>query len=285
MPANDNAFKTIVQYQPQEFVSKFLPGAVYVGMLPTELSREPLRADALLRVRYPADNGEEYALHLEVQTGADPEMPRRLCTYSVLASARDRLPVHSVVIYLEPCATPVSPWRQIGPNGPILEYHFHVMRLWEESLDDWLAAGFAGMMIFAPLLKGASINRMEEIAEAVGHIPDPEQRKNSLHYLVHFADRAFGQQAVLDYLRGHPMFDQIIAESGFYKEILQRGEIETRRSDILAIVADRFPYLENDAQEYLQKIADTATLREALLNIARASDEISARTALGLPQP
>ena len=59
MASNDSAFKLLVQYQPQQYVDRFFPfpGAVYAGMLPTELAREPLRADVLLRVRYPATNG------------------------------------------------------------------------------------------------------------------------------------------------------------------------------------------------------------------------------------
>jgi len=77
LPANDSAFKAIIQYQPQEFVSKFLPGAAYIEMLPTELSREPLRADALLRVRYPADGGQEFALHLEVKYRVNVRYPMR----------------------------------------------------------------------------------------------------------------------------------------------------------------------------------------------------------------
>lgn len=68
MPRNDNAFKVMLRYHPEQYVQWLLPGATYLETLPTELPRESLYADALLRVRY---QGKEYVLHIEIQTDAD----------------------------------------------------------------------------------------------------------------------------------------------------------------------------------------------------------------------
>ena len=332
MAAHDTAFKAILQYQPEAFVAKFLPGATYVAMLPTELAREPLRADALLRVRFPADNAE-YILHIEVQSGADDEMPRRLCTYALLAYEREKLPVLSIVIYLLPCRTPTPPWVMSGPEHAIITYDYRVVRLWDESLDDWLTAGLSGLLIFAPLLKGASLERMDEIVGAFENIADPVQRNNSLHYLIQFANRRFGVQAVLDYLEGNPVLDQFLQDSELTQIFIQRGlekgvaqgleigvaqgleqgreqgreqgleqgleqgreqgreqgvaqgEIKAAQTMITAVVARRFPALQQEVEEKIATISDPAVLQEMAVQTAIASDEAAVRQALGLSHP
>ena len=81
------------------------------------------------------------------------------------------------------------------------------------------------------------------------------------------------------------MLDQYIQESGFYKEILQRGEVNTRRSDVLALITNRSPQLEQASQDRLNEISDVAALRDMLIQVANAPDEAAVRAALGLPQP
>lgn len=290
MATNDSAFKVLVQQEPQAFVKRFLPGAVFRGMLPTELSREPLRSDALLHVSYPAENGTDYVLHLEVQTKADATMPRRLCTYGLLAMEQQKLPVLSTVIYLERCATPQTPWQVYGPTGLLLEYHFHIVRLWEEDLDEWMALDAPGLLVFAPLLHGASIDRIDQVIAAIDTLPDPAQRANHLHYLMHFAKRSFGATAVNDYLRRHPVLDQIIQEWPFYQEILAKGELNGEvkgrqngmRTNIIALISQRFPSLLADAEKHVITITDLQQLSDMVVQVALAPDEASARASLGL---
>ncbi|HKD74986.1 MAG TPA: hypothetical protein VKB76_05800, partial [Ktedonobacterales bacterium] len=142
MAANDSAFKILVDAHPEQFVQRFLPGAQYLQSLSVGLPiSDPLRADALLHYQ----RGEEQAiLHLEVQTASDKEMPERLCLYNQLIWRREHLPVHSLVLYLEKTSTPTSPWQLQGPDGTILTFHYRVFKLWEESVEDWLASGMVG---------------------------------------------------------------------------------------------------------------------------------------------
>jgi predicted transposase YdaD len=164
MPTNDNAFKVMLHYHPEQFVARFLPGAEYVETLATELPRESLFADALLRVRY---RGELYILHIEVQSGADAKIPERLLQYMVLIWLREQTKVLSVVIYLSKTKTPTSPWQLEGPGGPINTFHFQVVKLWEEPVDEWLASGQVGLLIFTPLLKGATLDTVATAAAII----------------------------------------------------------------------------------------------------------------------
>lgn len=286
MPANDNAFKLLVQYAPQQFVDRFFPGAVYVGTLPTELPREPLRADALLRVRYPAENGEDYALHIEVQTGSDATMPLRLCTYALLAMARDHVKVISRVIYLEKCATPSTPWRVAGPDGTIIEYHFQVIKLWEESVDDWLASGQVGLLPFVPFLKGATVASLDQVIAELEAIVEPVQRSSSLYYTIAFAKRTFGPDVINDYLRRNEMLDTFLRESPFYQEILaegeKTGELRGLRESVIALVRQRFSAIVQEAEARLAHIDEPEQLRELVVQVATAPDEAAVRQALGM---
>ncbi len=42
---------------------------------------------------------------------------------------------------------------------------------WEESVADWLASGQVGLLPFVPFLKGATIDDLEPVAEALQEIP------------------------------------------------------------------------------------------------------------------
>ena len=273
-----------MQFQPQQYVDRFFPGATYVQMLPTELAREPVRADVLLEARLA---GKAFGAHFEVQTRADATMGRRLCTYNLLAEEQHHLPMLSTVIYLEKCATVSSPWQRLGPDEkPIHTFHFHVVRLWEEPVEEWLAAGQVGLMPFVPFLKGATIESLEPVAEALAQIPDPLHRSSSVYYMLSFAERVFTPAVVNSFLRRNPMLDTFLQESPLYEEILSKGreegDLRTVREDINSILGYRFPHLKDEGAAHLTTIKDLDLLRQLVLQIAIVPDEASARAALGL---
>lgn len=65
---NDSIFKSLETDHPQDFLSFVLPGAVYIRQLPTELVRDPVRADALILAYVSAAAEQEIGVHLEEQT-------------------------------------------------------------------------------------------------------------------------------------------------------------------------------------------------------------------------
>ena len=197
-----------------------LPGAELLEVLPTELPRESLYADALLRVRI---RGKIYIVHLEVQTGPDGMMFARILQYMGLVWLREKVPVLPIVLYLLPVTTPESPWQLDGPMGPINTLHYTVIKLWEQPVEEWLAGGVNAALIFAPLLKDATIETVGQAAELLGQLPDDAERGNALNYLVMFAIRRFSQQTVATYLKENMMLDQFVLESEWYNIILERG--------------------------------------------------------------
>lgn len=223
MPKNDNAFKVMLRLQPQQFLTMLLPGAILLEVLPTELPCESLYVDALLLISY---NGKQYILHLEVQTKADPNMLGRILQYMGMIWIQRKLPVLPLILYLEETGTPDSPWQLDGPTGPINTLHFTTVKLWERPVEEWLAGGVNAALIFTPLLKGATIASMGQAAELLGQLPDEAARGNALNYLVLFAIRKFGEAMVTQYIKENAMLDEFIAQSEWYRIVLDRGTRE-----------------------------------------------------------
>jgi predicted transposase YdaD len=206
-----------------------------------------------------------------------------MCTYGLLTEERDGLPVLSTVLYLERCATPASPWRQLGPAGRVIhEFTFSVVRLWEEPVADWLAAGQVGLLPFVPFLSGATIDDLEPVAEALQEIPDPSQRDSSIFYTISFANRVFTPAVVNAFLRRNPMLDTFLRESPLYQEILEEGAEQEARKTILLIVEQRFPTLLAEAAKHIATITNIDQLRTITATLVSIQDEDAVRALFPL---
>jgi predicted transposase YdaD len=309
----DSAFKMLVQLAPQDFVARFYPGAEYVRTLSIELPRDPLRADELLLIRFPHLN-LECVSHFEEQSEADDTIPERMCQYAITAYLRDRWIILSTVIYLQRCKTPTPPFTMNGPNGNILTFHYQVVRLWEEPVEEWLNAGQPALLPFVPLLKGATV---EVIAPAVQQIdaaiPSVLDRGNIINYLLFFASRAFDAAELTKYLEDHNMLtEKYIVESPWYQYILHQGEEQGRRQGeeigrrqgeeigrrqgeeigqkqgetkglreaVMTLAARRFPDIEREIETYIAAIDDPARLQEIVVLVGTAPDEATVRQGI-----
>ncbi len=302
MAESDSAFKMLFQMAPQDYVARFKPGAEFVRLETIELPRDPLRADALTRIRYPALR-KEFIHHIETQLGADDQMAQRMCQYAIAVYLREGIEVLSTLIYLERCATPTSPWIMQGPDGAQLTFHFQIVRLWEESVDDWLGSHLTGIIPFVPLLKDATVEVIEPAVRQLAAIPNPGQRGNAINYLLFFASRAFDDALLEHYLEDHHMLEeQYIVESPWYQYILRKGtqrgvtqgveqgiergkeqgKAEGYHLAILALVARRFPALEAAVREQIQSIEDAAELDRIVVLAGTASDEAAFRQGFPL---
>jgi hypothetical protein len=228
---------------------------------------------------------EQYILHLEVQTDADASMPGRILQYFGWIWLRDKLPILPVVIWLFPVSVPASPWQVEGPEGPIVTLHFRSIKLWEEPVEEWLAAGELAPLIFTPLLKGATLASVGTAAEHIQALPDAAERGNAINYLVLFAIRQFGRDAVLAYFKENAMLDTFVTQSEWYQEILQRGEQRGEQSMAQRMaqraLEGRFGTAPEDILAALPQ-AEEATLEAIVLHITTDLLE-QVRERLGLP--
>ncbi len=297
MGDNDSAFKILVDAHPEQFVQRFLPGATYLQSLSVELPiTDPLRADGLLL--YQRDE-QRAILHIEVQTAYDHKMPQRLCLYNQLTQWRENVPVHSLVLYLEKTTTPTSPWQVQGPDGAILTFHYRVVKLWEEPVEDWLNAGMVGLLPFVPLLKGATPDSLDQAVERIiQQQPESPERGTTIDLLLMFAGRTFGKATISEFVRRHPMLDEYFKESAWYQIVEERareegeqkgreegkeeGKEEALLEAVRAILERRFPSLADTTRAQVEAISDPAQLREIVVQLSMATDEASALAAINL---
>jgi predicted transposase YdaD len=100
----DALLKQIVDDFAPDFAAWLLDSQVEdVETLPLDLPAEALTADTLLRVWLP--NGQSCLLHIEFQGRRSLRpMPERMLDYMVRIVQAYDLPLHSVVMYIEPGA-------------------------------------------------------------------------------------------------------------------------------------------------------------------------------------
>src|SRR6185437_16578816 len=120
-PDYDQPLKWIAEGDPDGFLQLIARAqARWIRSLSPELLAKRRQADLVWEVELP--NGQRCLIHIELQTKPEEAMEARIAEYSLRLWMRDKLPVHSIVIFFRPTsALPVSPfnwsWRQDGGYG------------------------------------------------------------------------------------------------------------------------------------------------------------------------
>jgi hypothetical protein len=171
---------------------------------------------------------------------------------------------------------PASPWQVDGPDGPVVTLHFRSIKLWEEPVEEWLTAGEQAPLIFTPLLKGATLENVGAAATQIQGLPAPVERGRAINYLVLFAIRQFGRDAVLAYFKENAMLDTFITQSEWYQEILQCGELRMAQR----VLEGRFGTVPEDILAALPQ-ADEAASEAIVLHITTDTiDQVRERLGL-----
>lgn len=140
--------------------------AALTSLQPSELSLDPIRADALILLQ-----SDDTVLHLEFQTRPDPDIPFRMFDYRARVYRRYRnKQMRQVVIYLKQTGSEL-----VYQTRFMLEHtrhEFDVIRLWEQPASLFLQ--YPGLIPFAVLgettdpettLRQAA-QRLEQIADS-----------------------------------------------------------------------------------------------------------------------
>ncbi len=140
----DNVCKFLAESFSRDFATWLLNEPITLTELsPSELSLEPIRADALILLQ-----SDEIVLHLEFQTRPDANIPFRMCDYRLRVYRRfPNKRMRQVVIYLQP-----SDSELVYQTEFVLEntrHRFDVIRLWEQPTELFLNS--PGLLPFATL--------------------------------------------------------------------------------------------------------------------------------------
>ena len=144
----DATLKDLAKTRPVDWVTQLDgPPSVPVELLTPDLSTVSAFTNLVFRVG-------EVLLHLDFQSGPDPNLPARLLLYNVLLYQQYGLPVLTIVFLLRPRADRSDLTGRIRyqarPGHSGLDFTFDVIRLWEVPVEALLAAGL-GVLPLATL--------------------------------------------------------------------------------------------------------------------------------------
>lgn len=146
--------------------------ALEIQLLPTELSLDPIRSDALYFLP-----DRQYILHLEFQTvpASNPPLPLRMLDYSVRLYRQYECPIEQVVIFLKQTTSFAVYVDQFSFGNTT--HRYRVVRLWEQEPAPLLAS--PALLPLAVLARTDSPEvLLEQVAARVDMIEEREQQQN-----------------------------------------------------------------------------------------------------------
>ncbi len=168
----DNTCRFLAEHFSTDFARWLLGEAIALTELkPTELSLEPIRADAMIFLQ-----SDESILHLEFQILPKENIPFRMLDYRVRGHRRYRKkPMRQVVIYLKPTTSALAYQTRYALERT--HHEFDVIRLWEQPATQFLQ--YPGLLPFAALGQSASPAEMlRQATQQIDQIEDPTTQSN-----------------------------------------------------------------------------------------------------------
>ncbi|MEO0540037.1 MAG: Rpn family recombination-promoting nuclease/putative transposase [Cyanobacteria bacterium P01_A01_bin.105] len=208
----DSVCKFLVETFPSDFASWLLGEPVELTELsPSELSGEPIRADALILLQ-----SQETILHIEFQTRPVAEMAFRMLDYRVRVYRRfPQKTMRQVIVYLKPTQSPLV--YQNCFEIPNTHHSYDVIRLWEQPVETLLNT--PGLAAFATLGQtNAPVDTLRQIAARVRAIPDLRLQRNVAASAATLAGILLEEALIL-----RIMGQDILEDSSFYQAILAKG--------------------------------------------------------------
>jgi predicted transposase YdaD len=269
----DATLKDLVQAHPADWVA-LLGGSVTgpIEVLTPDLSTVSAFADVMLRV----PGG---VLHLDFQSGPDPDVSSRMLLYNVLAHRHFDEPVLTALVLLRPKADRSDLTGtiryELWPGRGGLEFHFQVIRLWEMPVETLLAGGLgvAPLALLGKFPEGVAPAQslpgvIERLAQRIETEAPPEKQGTLLtaSYIL-TGLRLNSEQA-------RQLFKGVFAmrDSSTYQAILEEGRVEGAQAIILRAGRKRFGLVAETVKPVLQAITDLERLERISDRLNDAAD-------------
>lgn len=263
----DNVCKFLAENYSRDFAQWLLGEPIsFTQLSPSELSLEPIRADALILLE-----SDQIILHLEFQTNPDPKMSFRMLDYRTRVYRRfPKKTMRQVVIYLKETSSPlVQENAFILPNT---RHEYEVLRLWEIPAEEML--GLSGLLPLANL--GKTPNRPEilrQVAAKIDNIEGRTEKSNLAAATAILAGLVLSKEIIRSLLR-----EEIMRESVIYQDIRESGKAQGRREEavslILRLLNRRLGEISSTLGQQIRELSleQLETLGEALLDFTSLTD-------------
>jgi predicted transposase/invertase (TIGR01784 family) len=263
----DNTCKFLAESFSEDFASWLLGTPVTMTRLsPSELSLEPIRADALILL-----NSDNFVLHLEFQTEPDPTMGFRMADYRLRVFRRfPTKQMRQVVIYLTRSNSELV--YQNVFEIPGTRHEFEVIRLWEQPTQSFLEA--RGLLPLAVLTQTSdAAQTLRQVAARIEAIPELRVQSNVAASTGILAGLLLKRDFINQILRR-----DIMQQSVIYQDILQEGEqtgaLKQGQSLILRLLVRRIGEVSPEMRSQIQALSlpQLEALGEALLDFTKPDD-------------
>ncbi|MBV9388586.1 MAG: Rpn family recombination-promoting nuclease/putative transposase [Chroococcidiopsidaceae cyanobacterium CP_BM_ER_R8_30] len=214
----DNISKFLAEQFSVDLASWLLGEPITLTELsPSELSLEPIRADALILLQ-----SDEVVLHCEFQTDPDPTMPFRMADYRLRVYRRfPQKRMVQVVVYLR--ATGSELVQQTTFELDNLRHEFQVVRLWEQPTEVFLQR--PGLLPYAALSRTTDrVGVLRQVAQEIELMTDRNRRSNLAAATGILAGLVLDKDTI-----GRLLRRELMRESVIYQELRQEAREEARR--------------------------------------------------------
>jgi len=223
----DDTCRFLAEHFSADFASWLLGESVTLTEIqPSELSLDPIRADALILLE-----SDESVLHIEFQTLPKNTVPFRVLDYRVRMYRKEPTkPMQQVVIYLKQTGSELV--YQTSFTMERTRHEFDVIRLWEQPATLFLQ--YPGLIPFAVLGQSADAEEtLRQAAQRVDQIADPTTQANLMAASGILAGLKLEDEIVYRILRR-----DIMQESTVYRSIQREAQVEEKRAIALNFLRD-----------------------------------------------
>jgi predicted transposase/invertase (TIGR01784 family) len=214
----DNVSKFLIEQYSSDFASWLIGKPIALTELsPSELSLEPIRADALILLQ-----STEVILHCEFQTHPDPTMPFRMADYALRVFRRfPQKRLVQVVVYLRPTDSDLVQQTTFTANR--LRHEFEVVRLWEQPTEIFFQR--PGLLPYAALSQASDrASVLRDVAATIESLSDRQQQSNLGAASAILAGLVLDKQVIRRVLRR-----ELMQESVIYQELREEARQEARQ--------------------------------------------------------
>jgi predicted transposase YdaD len=178
---------------------------------------------------YKLQVGEEiYYRHIEFQAERDPEMNQRCFLYNTRMIAQYQAPVITTIIYLFRRRRLEEPVFRVMVRGQeVNRWQFDCVRMWEMDAQAALDQGLPGLAVLVPLMKGATLPRIEQAARQIETVGAGEQQADLLALLHAFAEGKYTIEQLERIIGKERLMESTVYQWGL-TEGLAKGRSEGR---------------------------------------------------------
>jgi predicted transposase/invertase (TIGR01784 family) len=218
----DDTCRFLAEHFSADFASWLLEEPVALTEIqPSELSLDPIRADALILLE-----SDKSVLHIEFQTLPKNNIPFRVLDYRVRTYRKyPTKPMRQVVIYLKQTASELA--YQTSFIMERTRHEFDVIRLWEQPASLFLQ--YPGLIPFATLGQSAdSEETLRQATQIIDQIADLTTQANLMAASGILAGLKLEEEVIYRLVRRDIMQESVIYRS-IQREAEERAEARKQR--------------------------------------------------------